>query len=178
LHRALYIDTDPSQLRPEATAAATEPHWTAWRKQMNATTKGRRAQVTPPTGDIRLHAKDARVHGERLRYEPESHKNVLGYWTNASDWADWEFEVPVAGAYEVEIQQGCGSGNGGSEVDVVIGDTTLSFAVIETGHFQRMIQRTIGQVTLPAGRTTLAIRPRTKARAAVMDVRRVVLRPR
>ncbi|MCA9166085.1 MAG: sulfatase-like hydrolase/transferase [Planctomycetales bacterium] len=178
LHRALYIDTDPSQLRPEATAAATEPHWTAWRKQMNATTKGRRAQVTPPTGDIRLHAKDARVHGERLRYEPESHKNVLGYWTNASDWADWEFEVPVAGAYEVEIQQGCGSGNGGSEVDVVIGDTTLSFTVIETGHFQRMIQRTIGQVTLPAGRTTLAIRPRTKARAAVMDVRRVVLRPR
>jgi hypothetical protein len=49
--------------------------------------------------------------------------------------------------------------------------------VIDTGHFQQFIQRTIGTVDLPAGKQTLAVRPRSKPGAAVMDLRRVVLRP-
>jgi hypothetical protein len=40
-----------------------------------------------------------------------------------------------------------------------------------------MIQRTIGTVDLPAGSATLAVRPQTKPGPAVMDLRRVVLRP-
>jgi hypothetical protein len=40
-----------------------------------------------------------------------------------------------------------------------------------------MIQRTIGQVELAAGKYTLAVKPQTKPRVAVMDLRRVVLRP-
>ncbi len=83
---------------------------------MNAAIQGRRPSVTPAKGDIRLLAKDARVHGQTLRYEPQPNKNVLGYWTNADDWADWQFDVPCAGEYEVEVQQGCGPGNGGAEV--------------------------------------------------------------
>ena len=139
--------------------------------------KGRKPSVTPATGDIRLHAKDARVHGQTLRYEPQPNKNVLGYWTNADDWADWEFEVATAGMYEVEIQQGCGKGSGGAEVAVEVGDQTLKFTVQETGHFQHMILRTIGQVKLAAGKHSLAVKPQTKPGAAVMDLRRVVLRP-
>ena len=144
LHRRLYIDQDPSQLTAKSTAAATAPQWKAWREAMNAAIKGRKPSVTPATGDIRLHAKDARVHGQTLRYEPQPNKNVLGYWTNADDWADWEFEVATAGMYEVEIQQGCGKGSGGAEVAVEIDDQTLTFTVQDTGHFQNMILRTIG----------------------------------
>jgi hypothetical protein len=40
-----------------------------------------------------------------------------------------------------------------------------------------MILRVIGVVELPAGRHTLAVKPRTKPGVAVMDLRRVVLRP-
>jgi hypothetical protein len=83
----------------------------------------------------------------------------------------------VAGAYEVEIQQGCGEGSGGAEVAVEVVGRTLSFTVQETGHFQQMIARTIGQVELAAGKQTLAVKPRTKSGIAVMDLRRVVLRP-
>ena len=79
--------------------------------------------------------------------------------------------------YEVEIQQGCGKGSGGAEVAVEIDDQTLKFTVQDTGHFQNMILRTIGQVELAAGKHTLAVKPRTKPGAAVMDLRRVVLRP-
>lgn len=177
LHRQLYVEQDPSQLRPEATAAATEPAWRAWRQMMNAAIKGRTPTITPATGDIRLHAKNARVHGKQLRYEPEPHKNVLGYWTEVTDWADWEFEVPTAGVFEVEVQQGCGAGCGGAEMAVVAGDKTLNFTVQETGHFQYMILRTIGRVELPAGKQTLAVRAKTRPGVAVVDIRRVVLRP-
>jgi arylsulfatase A len=177
LHAALYVSTDPSKFTPEKTAAKTEPKQQAWRAAMNAATKGRKPRITPAAGDIRLHAKDARIHAEKLRYEPQSYKNTLGYWTKPGDWADWEFEVKAAGKYEVEITQGCGKGSGGAEVAVEIAGQTLKFTVQDTGHFQNFIQRTIGTVDLPAGRQTLAVKPRTKPGAAVMDLRRIVLRP-
>ncbi len=177
LHRRLYIDQDPSQLAAESTAAATEPQWKAWREAMNAAVKGRQPAVTPATGDIRLHASDARIHGQTLRYEPQPNKNVLGYWTNPDDWADWEFDVATPGVYEVEIQQGCGTGSGGAEVAVQIDDQILKFTAQDTGHFQNMITRTIGQVKLKPGKHTLAVKPQTKPGAAVMDLRRIVLRP-
>jgi len=176
-HRSIYINPDPSLLVPEATAAATEPHWTQWRAEMNAAVEGRKPIVTPEQGDVRLFAKDARVHAETMRYEPQPNKNVLGYWTKASDWADWTFDVPRAGTYEIEIQQGCGSGSGGAEVAVEVGGETFTFTVQDTGHFQQMIQRTIGQVQFAAGEQTLAIKPQSKPGVAVMDLRRVVLRP-
>ena len=177
LHRRLYIDQDASQLVAKSTAAATEPSWKSWREEMNAAVKGRTPSTTPATGDIRLHAKDARVHGQTMRYELQLNKNVLGYWTNADDWASWDFEVATTGTFEVEIQQGCGKGSGGAIVNVEIDGQVLTFTVEDTGHFQNMIQRTIGQLKLNQGKHTLAVKPQTKPGAAVMDVRRVVLRP-
>lgn len=177
LHRRLYVDQDSSKLIPSKTAGGTATAWKDWRAAMNSAIKGRKPILTPATGDIRLHAKDARVHGEKLRYEPEPHKNVLGYWTNVNDWADWEFDIAEDGMYEVEVQQGCGAGCGGSKIHVEVGGKTLEFVVQETGHFQHMILRAIGTVELPAGKATLAIKPQTKPGPAVMDIRRVVLRP-
>lgn len=177
LNRRLYIDQDPSKLSAKASATATSRPWKSWRQEMNAAIMGRKPSVTPATGDIRLHAKDARVHGRTLRYEPQPNKNVLGYWTSTDDWADWEFEVKIAGTYEVEIQQGCGKGSGGAEVAIEIDDQKLNFTVQDTGHFQNMILRTIGEVQLARGKHVLAVKPRTKPGAAVMDLRRVVLRP-
>jgi arylsulfatase A-like enzyme len=176
-HRRLYVDQDSSQLIADSTAAATEPKWTAWRAAMDAAVKGRKPSVTPATGDYRLHARNARVHAEKMRYEPQPQKNVLGFWTKASDWADWDFDVTKPGLYEVEVQQGCGTGSGGAEVAVEVGGQTLKFTVQETGHFQQMILRTIGQVELKVGKQTLAVKPQSKPGPAVMDLRRVVLRP-
>jgi arylsulfatase A-like enzyme len=177
LHRRLYVQQDPSRLAPERSAALTEPAWREWRMAMNAAIKGNRPNITPAAGDIRLHARDARVHGTTLRYEAPSNKNVLGYWTHQADWADWEFQVAMPGRYEVEVQQGCGSGSGGAEVSVEVAGQTLRFTVLETGHFQHLIQRTIGTVDLPGGSVTLAVKPQSKPGPAVMDLRRVVLRP-
>ncbi|MFO1063948.1 MAG: sulfatase-like hydrolase/transferase [Pirellulales bacterium] len=177
LHKQLYVDQDSSKLIPKGTAAETEPDWKKWRTGMNQAVNGRKPRVTPATGDIRLHAKDAIIHAEKMRYEAESHKNVLGYWTNPADWAEWKFQVKKAGKYEIEVQQGCGANSGGAEVDVEVAGKSFRFTVVDTGHFQNMIQLVVGSIELGEGEQTLAIKPRTKPGVAVMDVRRIVLRP-
>lgn len=177
LHRALYIEKDPSQWNVKATATETAEGWQEWRQAMNEAVAGKKPLVTPANGEIRLQARDARVHGTRLRYEPEPYKNVLGYWTEVGDWADWDLTISTAGQYEIEVQQGCGSG-GGSEVDIRVGDKVVSFVVQDTGHFQKMILLTLDIGELPAGQHTLEIRPKSKKGVAIMDIRRIVVRPK
>jgi len=176
LHKVLYEDRDPSKIEgANTTAAEIEKEWKSWREAMNAAVKGRTPRVTAATGDIRLLAKEATVHAVNARYEPQTYKNTIGYWTKPDDWVSWDFDVVKAGKYEVEVLQGCGAG-GGSEIAVEVGGQTLRFTVQDTGHFQNFIARTIGTVELPAGHQTLAVKPRTKVGGAIMDLRRVVLR--
>ena len=133
-----------------------------------------------PDGDGRivLHARDAIVHGRSLRYEPEPHKDTLGYSTDPSDWVEWEFEVPEAGTYAVQILQGCGKGSGGSKVEFSAGGQTLPVTVQDTGGFQNFVSRDIGQIRLEkAGRYTLTVKPINKQGVAVMDLRSVTLAP-
>jgi hypothetical protein len=177
LHKQFYVDQDPSRITAGATAAALDPAWAAWRKKMAAVVAGNKPPVTPASGDVRLHAKEAVLHGNKLRYEPASNKNVLGFWTDRNDWAEWKFTAPAAGLYEIEVQQGCGQGSGGAQVDVEVGGQALSFNVVDTGHFQQLAQVSVGTVELSAGEHTVALKPRSKPGVAVMDVRRVVLRP-
>jgi arylsulfatase A-like enzyme/outer membrane protein assembly factor BamB len=129
-------------------------------------------------GTVTLHAKTAEVHGIQLRYEPLPHKNVLGFWSRAEDWASWEFQISRPGTFAVEILQGCGKGQGGSAVELAVAGQTLAFAVEDTGDFHALKARAIGKVRLERpGRYTLTVKPTRKARGAVMDLRTVVLKP-
>lgn len=129
-------------------------------------------------GSIFLPAKLATTAGENLRYEPQPHKNTVGYWSNVNATAEWKLSAPKKGSYEIDILQGCGTGHGGSTVDVQIGKESLTFVVEETGHFQNFIWRTVGTVELPTDETiTLKLAPKSKPGGAVMDVRAVRLSP-
>jgi arylsulfatase A-like enzyme len=154
----------------------------AWRKEVGAKMPRPNPGYLPhpqaADGTITLPARMARVRGTQLRYEPLPHKDTLGYWSDVEDSASWEYTVSTPGKFTVEVLQGCGTGQGGSAVEVTTAGQVLRFTVEDTGGFQRFKARPIGTVTLDrAGRFTLTIQPRTKARAAVMDVRQVVLRP-
>ena len=110
-------------------------------------------------GLITLHARDATTHSVMMRYEPATNKNCLGYWVNPSDWADWEFTVAQPGTFEVEVWQGCGKGQGGSDVAVEVSGQRFDFIVEETGHFQIFLPRRIGQAHFAtAGQQTLSVR--------------------
>jgi len=145
----------------------------------------KREQEPAADGNITLHSKDAWVLGKNLRYEPQPHKNTLGFWTVKEDTAHWDFKLP-AGRYEVEVLQGCGKGSGGAEValqfhalgNIVVEHMTQKFTVEDTGHFQNFKPRVIGQIeTKSAGEFRLKVVPQTKPGVAVMDLRQVVLRP-
>lgn len=181
LWRRLYQDVDASRLRPEPTAERMAKKLEPWRKLMNDVVPVRDkpwpAGIEPGAGAVFLHAKDAKVHGSKLHYEAEPHKDTLGYWTQSADWVEWEFESASAGVFEIEILQGCGKGSGGAEVEVSMAGQTLSLKVEETGHFQRFIPRTLGTIKLEKpGRYLLTVKAKSKPGAAVMDLRRIVLR--
>ena len=127
---------------------------------------------------ILLPAQIATTRGENLRFEPQPHKNTIGYWSQVRDTAEWQFRVKTAGMYEIDILQGCGKGHGGSSVELQVASTKLNFEVQETGHFQNFIWRKIGTVQLSESENaTLRLVPLTKAAGAVMDVRAVRLCP-
>ena len=138
---------------------------------------------TPPVqaagGTVTLHAKDVTIHGVQVQYEPKLEKNTVGFWTHATDTVSWDFSVTKPGKFDVEILQGCGKGQGGSQAVIVVGEEKLPFTVEDTGHFQKFVPRVVGTVTLAKpGRYTLTVRPIQRAGVAVMDLRQVRLVPK
>lgn len=142
---------------------------------------------TPPTqaddGSVTLHGRDATVRGTTLRWEPAEQKQTLGFWTKPGDAAEWTFTLTTPGTFDVEVLQGCGPGQGGSEMTVTVdGGTpaaaTLAFTVEETAGFQDFRARTIGRVSLAGpGPHLLRVQPAKIAHAAACDIRQIRLLP-
>jgi arylsulfatase A len=154
----------------------------AWRKEVGALMPTPNPKYVPnpqaADGTITMHARTAEVHGTMLRYEPLPHKETLGFWVNAADYATFEFTVKTPGEFAVEALQGCGSGQGGSVVEFSVGDQKVELTVVDTGGFQAFKPREVGKLRIEEeGRHILTIKPKTKAKDAVMDVRQVTLRP-
>lgn len=130
-------------------------------------------------GDINLNAHFAETYGEKLRFEPQPHKNTIGYWVNPEDWCRWRIYVETPGTYDLTIHQGCGKGHGGSEVAIKSAEQVIKFIVEDTGHFQNFKPRTIGQFQFDKpGVYNIDIRPIKKAKVAIMDVRLMELKLR
>ncbi len=129
-----------------------------------------------PDRSIMLHARDATVHGTRLRYERDPKKNTLGYWTQPTDWASWDFTVKQGGEFIVFAMQG--APGGGSTVAVTCANQTLDWTVADTGSFHTFTFLELGRITIEEpGNHTLAVKPKTKSGVAIMDLRQIVLVP-
>ncbi len=128
-------------------------------------------------GVITLCARDAVVYGEKLQFEPLTHKNTIGYWVNPKDFAEWSHAIDTPGEFEVEILQGCG-GHAGSDVELGFKEGSVPFVVEETGHFQNFVWRKIGRITLKEpGVQVVSLKCQKLAKGAVMDMRQVRLIP-
>lgn len=192
----VYLKSDPQQQ-----ALRLKPGVSTWQIKLPKKMEGRAVivmeTVGPPRfnkepmlyrpnkeGELVLPAHGAVVHGEKLRYEPQPHKNTVGYWQNEKDWCEWNVSLPAQQKYDVYILQGCGEGQGGSTVQVIAGDQKLEFAVEDTGHFQNFKERYLGRLLLMPDRADSGASPQTiklvpihKAKGAVMDVRQLRLVP-
>jgi arylsulfatase A-like enzyme len=177
--RQLYLELDASRIAGAPTADRLAVELAAWRKRMDGVLPHRDGSpgASPGRGAYLLDAKDAVVHGTRLRYEGEPVKDTLGYWTQPEDWAEWTVDVRAAGRYDAIVLAGCGAGSGGAEVELRVGEAKVRFRGEVTGHFQRFVPRSVGTVTIAApGKTSVSIHALAKPGPAVLDVRRVLLR--
>ena len=127
---------------------------------------------------ITLHARDSTVHGTMLRWEPAEAKQTLGYWIRPSDYASWEVTLEQPGTFDVDVWQGCGTGQGGSTMRIGTVSQPIEWTVEETGHFQNFKQRTIGRLTFDQpGTYVIEAGPVKIANKAACDIRQIQLRP-
>ena len=126
---------------------------------------------------IELDARNCRISGVMLRYEPNPKKLCIGFWGNPNDYPVWNYAVATAGKYEVVLTQGCGRGAGGSRAVLETAGASLEFTVKDTGGYQNWIDVSLGEVHIAKpGVQELTVKVLKKARG-IMDIRRIVLRP-
>lgn len=173
---AIYGKFDTTKVRAAEKSSQLAEELAPWRKLMDESVAKGALDPKRVGGYIVLNPSEAKVHGEKLQHEPQPHKDTLGYWVNEKDWAEWEVEIPAAGKYELRILQGCGTGAGGAELEFQIGESSLIYQVIETGHFQRFVNRPIGTLEIKeAGKVALTMKVKAKPKFAVGDVRQLQL---
>ncbi len=145
-----------------------------------------RAAPPPEAGPpIELHAKQATVHGRNARYEVGGGKDNIGFWTNVNDWVSWDFYLPQAGTYLVEITYACARDSGGSTYRVEFKPkgarapvAELSGTIPATGSWTAFVTERLGVVELgPPGPYFASVKPLTKPHLAVMNLKAITLRP-
>jgi hypothetical protein len=130
-----------------------------------------------PGQPILLGASNAITHSVTMRYEPAPNKNCLGFWVNAKDWAEWNFNVTTPGTYEVEVWHGAGKGQGG-DILVEVNGLQLPFTTVDTGDIHKHTGLKIGKVKLgAAGEYSLSLKPQRKNGGAIMDLSAIKLLP-
>src|SRR6185369_18037993 len=83
-------------------------------------------------GSVALPAVEAQLHGTAFRYESGGPLDDIGYWTDAKDWADWQFKVKTPGKFEVSaIIAAPASGS----FDLVVDDRRLRCATPVTASY-------------------------------------------
>lgn len=124
---------------------------------------------------VTLHARDSIVHGKTLRYEFRPDKNTLGYWGNEKDWVSWDFELKKPAKFIVFAMHGS---NGGSEIEIAVGDQKINWTTKNTGSFHTFTFLEVGTLTFDKpGPLSLTLKPTKKVGGAIMDLREVILLP-
>jgi hypothetical protein len=134
-------------------------------------------------GMIRLPAHFAKTNGATIRYEPQPHKNTVGYWSDPKDSVSWRLRAAQPGTYVVSVLAGCGAGQGGSAVEFSVSGANpqptrevLKWTTVDTGHFQNFRWQPIGEVMIKsAGEYTLSVKAVKMAKSAVVDIREINL---
>jgi alpha-L-fucosidase len=133
-------------------------------------------------GAFALTPHDATLHGPQLRIERVGAVGDvtynLGYWLDPAAHASWPIVVERAGRYAAVAEIACKDESAGAECTLACGDAKVAFRVAGTGGWQRYRTIELGELTLPAGRSEIALRATSKPGEAVLNLRSLRLVPR
>ena len=130
-------------------------------------------------GSLTLLAIDAEVIARRAKLERKGQNpHNIGYWTDVRDYVQWGVILDKPGRYEVGLEYSAAPNSGGSRFAVDVLNGSIESKIEPTTSFLDFKTITLGtvEVTKP-GAGLVVVRPLTKPGVAVMDLRRVVLRP-
>ena len=120
--------------------------------------------------------------GKKLRFEPQPHKNTIGYWADSKDSVSWTVAISKTGEFNVGLLQGCGKNCGGTaKISLLASGKSIDavdYEVKVTGHFQNFVWQHAGSLKVAEpGEYTLKVEPVKINGAALMDVRQIHLSP-
>jgi alpha-L-fucosidase len=129
-------------------------------------------------GSLTLKAADAEISGgARLETKADGVPNI-GFWTRTEDTVEWTATIEKPGTFEVEMDYACDPNSGG-QLNISAGSGKLAIKVAPTQSWGDFKVLGIGRITIDkAGPVTLAIKPASKKGEGVINLRRVVLKPR
>ena len=146
-------------------------------KAKNEATRKEKAPAGAATPDsqgvITLNPESAGVVGSKLHYQPD--RQNLGAWVDAQDYAHWKIVVPQEGTYAVEIIYG--ATNAKNQFAIAAGEQELKAKTVNTGGLREYKPQAVGQIALPKGIIQLAVKPAGELKGALMNLRRITLRP-
>jgi alpha-L-fucosidase len=125
-------------------------------------------------GSVTLRASEAALHGGTVQYEAGADHDNIGYWLDASDWADWEFKLKEGGKFTVTAQT---AAVGSASFEISVSGQTLRAESPATGGYGKFVPLKLGTIDLPTpGRIVLAVHP-VKAGWQPMNLRAIRLEP-
>jgi putative membrane-bound dehydrogenase-like protein len=139
---------------------------------------GNRPELVRPgaNGTLVLRAEVAEIYGSTLVFEPQ-YRN-LGYWSSPDDHAAWTFETDRPGRYHIWLNWACADGSHGNAYVVEVGPNRVEGTVAGTGSWDDYRTAKVGELSIPAGKHRLELRPSGSIRGALIDLKAIELRPR
>ncbi len=129
-------------------------------------------------GTVVLKAVDAVVRGTYARYESGGGKDNIGYWTNPDDYVIWRFKIIKPGTFDAQVTFACAAGSGGSEYTLLVAKQKISGKVKDTGSWTNFVTENVGTLKIErTGTYNLSVKPESRPRVAVMNLKSVTLVP-
>jgi alpha-L-fucosidase len=125
-------------------------------------------------GSVTLPAAEAITHGSQIQYEGGANRDCIGFWTNPSDWVEWQFHITQPGKFKVSADiAALGSGS----FVLSVGNQTLQAKAPVTGDYGKFQRVELGTIEIPTtGPASLAVRA-VKAGWQPFNLRAVILKP-
>jgi len=141
--------------------------------------KGKAILVSPDkTGILKLHAHQATIVGRSLLYHPQAAMDALGSWRDPEDYVEWTIQVRRPGKYRVVVLQSCEEDQGGSQMEVRLGEETLRFRVKETDHPHAFKSRKVGTLKIESTeKQILQLHMTRLTKEMAANIRRIELIP-
>src|SRR5207248_1130734 len=157
--------------------------WTKSNPDWNRAAPGKQHVIVPlrqaGDGTLTLLAADADVHAANAKLEKKgSNPYNIGYWTNCNETVSWDVAIDKPVAFSVDLKYSLAPNSKGAEISIDFGNGKSIPVKLEAGKdFLDFKTVNVGQIELGAGPATIIVKPTKKPGVAVMDLRRIELKP-